>query len=293
VHNVSQALRAFYVGGKKAQYDGIDPRTGEKRYKAVSELHDKAARKMTSVPKATPGSFIDFNVNPTITALTPVSGLAGFSSFDNKIEGLQTEGLMDVLTVDFSRALRELAAILNDLKRLSALGDIPITYQNSRLRVHFPGCDGETVEKLADELGVNRGIVGQDPEFDAFVGTEIALLFPFPSSKVGSECSLYERSVEHASPIRGYAPSSPGQDDFISPEFSTISDAGLEFEHVPEYSNPWLSSPSGYESMHSSELFDSGHHPVEADRHSPLEYQGFEGIYRFIEQLDDARRGQR
>jgi hypothetical protein len=238
---------------------------------------------MISVPKATPGSFIDFNVNPTITALTPVSGLTGFSSFEYKMEGLQTEGLMDVLTVDFSRALRELAAILNDLKRLSALGDIPITYQNSKLRVHFPGCDAETVEKLADELGVNRGIIGQDLEFDAFVGTEIALLFPFASSKVGSECSLYERSVEHHQ-------TNPIQDDFASPEFSTLSDAGLEFEYVAEHSNPWLSSPSGYESMHSSELFDLGHHPVEADRHSPLEYQGFEGIYRFIEQLDEARR---
>jgi len=268
----------------------MDPRTGEKRFKAVTELRDTATKTMTSIPKATPGSFIDFSVNPTITALTPLSAVTGFYASNNNIEGLQTEGLLDVLTVDFSRALKELTGILSDLKKLTDLGDIPITYQNSCLRVHFPGCDAETVEKLADELGVQRGIIGQDPEFDAFVGTEIALLFPFAPSKTGSEFSFYERSVAHRTfkPNAGYAQSTLEQDEFMSPDFSALSDAGLDYEYIAEETSPWLSSPSGYESMHSSELFDSGQR--ETNRHSPLEYQGIEGIYRFIEQCDSARR---
>jgi hypothetical protein len=270
----------------------MDPRTGEKRFKAVSELHDKATKTMTSVPKASPGAFIDFSVNPTITALTPLSAVTGFSAFNHRTEGLQTEGLLDVLTVDFSRALKELTGILGDLKKLTNLGDIPITYQNSSLRVHFPGCDAETVEKLADEFGIQRGIIGQDPGFDAFVGTEIALLFPFAPSKTGSETSFYEKSVglRTKTPYTGYDLGSQDEEGFTSPDFSVLSDAGFEYEDIGEESNPWLSSPSGYESMHSSELFDSGQRAPEVHRHSPLEYQGIEGIYRFIEQCDDARR---
>src|SRR5205814_15303 len=86
-------------------------------------------------------------------------------------------------------------AILNDLKRLSSLGDLPITYQSSCLRVHFPGCDADTVEKLAVELGLQRGVIGQDSDFDAFGGTEIALLFPFASSKTVSEIDFYDKPV--------------------------------------------------------------------------------------------------
>src|SRR5271170_394506 len=41
VNNVSQAVRAFWLSGQKAHYDGINPRSGEKRYKAVSELQHK------------------------------------------------------------------------------------------------------------------------------------------------------------------------------------------------------------------------------------------------------------
>jgi hypothetical protein len=46
---------------------------------------------------------------------------------------------------------------MNDLKRLSSLGDLPVTLeQKSILRVRFPGCAAETVERLCDEVGVQR-----------------------------------------------------------------------------------------------------------------------------------------
>jgi hypothetical protein len=295
ISNVSQAVRAFFVGGQKVQYDGVNPRTGEKRFKAVTALQEQACRKMDSVPKATPGSHIDFSVNPTITALTPLSTIPGFYAQPRKTETLNTEGLLDVLSVDFSRALKELATILNDLKRLAALGDLPITYQNSCLRVHFPGCDADTVERLALELGLQRGIIGQDPEFDAFAGTEIALLFPFAPSKTASECAFFEEPVGcrlfYQDFIDWRHEASP--ETITSPDFSTRSqrsDEFLEYDHVEE--NPWISSPSGYESLHSSELDDSGRvYETQSDsRYTPLEYQGIEGIYRFIEQCDAAAR---
>lgn len=293
IHNVSQGLRAFTMGGKKIHYDGVDQKTGEKRFRAVTELQAKTTNKINTVPKATPGSFIDFKVNPTITALTPLRAVTGFQPANDSMDTLHTEGLMDILSVDFSRALKELAIILSDLKALSTLGDLPISYQDSHLRVHFPGCDPEMVERLISELGVRRGVVGQDEDFDAFVGTEIALLFPFAPSESTSQPSLYGMTL--------YGKNAPARDDeessFHDSDPITLSDTGHAYDDLEDLiSNPWDSSPSAYVSVPSNELADSegrwrtSSGEMDRDRVSPLEYQGFEGIYRFIELCDNARR---
>lgn len=284
VQNVSQAIRAFAMGGQKVKFDGIDARTGEKKFKTVTALQDKIERKTNSIPKATPGSYVDFQVNPTITALTPLNAVTGYKKSVHKQETLNTEGLLDVLSVDFSRALQDLAIILTDLSKLSALGDLPITYRSSYLRVHFPGCDADTVERLCDELGVRRGIIGQDEDFDTFVGTEIALLFPFASTKSVSECSLYEKSAcQGAHDWRDMTDS-----DWGAPMFSTQSNSGHSLDEFLE--NPWISSPEGYgsDSLHSSEIESASPSFEQPEPNSPLEYQGIEGIYRFIEQCDAA-----
>ncbi|KAE9980315.1 hypothetical protein EG328_011820 [Venturia inaequalis] len=298
IQNVNQAIRAFAVGGKKAQFDGTNPKTGEKRYKTVTVLQHEAAKQILAVPKATPGSFIGFSVNPSITALTPLNAIPGFQTSQRRTETLNTEGLLDVLSIDFSRALKDLAVILNDLKRLSALGDLPITYQDSSIRIHFPGCDSDTVERLADELGIQRGIVRQDEDFDAYNGTDIALLFPFAASQTPSECSFYEKSVTNRkvkpqdrwwgeNALIDDAPATPIVQ--ITPDdFSTLSDSGMELDGFEEEENPWLSSPSGYESLHSSELDDSGRCYEKESHTSPLEYSGIAGIYRFISEIDTA-----
>jgi hypothetical protein len=281
VQNVSQAVRAFFISGQKAQFDGVSAR-GDKRYKSVTALQEETGRKMRSLPLATPGSRLEFSINPTVTALTPLNAIVGYSMSEHvQADHLNTEGLLDVLSIDFSRSLKELAAVLNDLKRLSALGDLPITYEGSKLRVHFPGCDADTVERLCDELNISRGIVIQDPEFDSFAGTEIALLFPFAPSNDVSECaSLYEEPQ----PKRRPDPRVISIEDMFtpsSPAYSTQSDSGVE-DIIEE--NPWLSSsPSGFESVRSGSDYESHHN-------DPLEYQGFEGIYRFIEELDSVRR---
>jgi hypothetical protein len=296
-------VRAFLTQGQKAQFDGVSPR-GEKRYKAVTALQEETGRKMRTLPQATPGSRLEFAINPTITALTPLTGLAGYSTSSAlEADHLNTDGLLDVLSVDFSRALKELAAVLNDLKRLSALGDLPITYEGSAIRVHFPGCDAETVDRLCDELNVSRGNIIQDAEFDAFAGTEIALLFPFAPSKAVSEddcLSLFEEMPPYLYHKKPLFPSADRHaislDDMLTPStsnpaYSTQSDSGLEDIILAEgEESPWqqLSSPSAYETVRSgspSHSYGSG-----VSKNDPLEYQGFEGIYRFIEELDAARR---
>lgn len=303
IQSVNQAIRAFMIGGKKAQFAGVNQHTGEKRYRQVTELQAEASLKMSAVPKATPGSFIDFAVNPSITALSPFGAVSGFKEAQQqKMDHLNTEGLMDILSIDFSRALKELAIILNDLKKLSTLGDLLITYQDSCLRVHFPGCDSDTVEGLARELGLQRGVVQQDPDFDTFNGTEIALLFPYAPSKSPSECEFFDQPVTQRKTDLWWgdpamyeeAPASPMLYNLPTPDYSTMSEQSLELEGIPDdvlSGGPWLSSPSGYETIHSSELDSPRVHAKESSgATTPLEYQGIEGIYRFMAEIDAAER---
>lgn len=271
------------LGGQKAQFDGIDPRTGEKRFKSVSALQDKVTRALNKAPKVTPGSYISFNINPTVTALSPLAAVKGFASFTQEKDSLNQDGFLDILSVDFSRAVKELAGTLKDLQRLSSLGDLPITYEHSSLKVHFPGCDAGTVEKICDEFGVQRGVISQDEDFDSFVGTEIALLFPFAPTRTPSEYSFYEKDVagrQYPIDWRPMMASSVLSSD--SDLFSIHSEDGHDFEDVLE-DNPWaISDEEGYESLHASD--------VGYDSHSPLEYQGFEGIYKFMEQCEASSR---
>jgi hypothetical protein len=250
----------------------------------VSALQDQVNRTLNKVPKATPGSYISFNVNPTVTALTPLKAVKGFTSFVQEKETLNSEGLLDVLSVDFSRAVKELAAVLKDLQRLAALGDLPISYENSVLKVHFPGCDAETVETICNDFEVSRGAVHQDEDFDSFVGTDIALLFPFAPSQTPSECSFYDKPVadrQHVQPNIDWTHMlSPST--VASEAFSTQSEQSYDqLDELETEPNPWLSvsSPSGYDSLHTSEA-------DEMDMHTPLEYQGVEGMYRFMAQCE-------
>ncbi|RDW66260.1 hypothetical protein BP6252_09895 [Coleophoma cylindrospora] len=262
VNNVSQAMRAFFLSGQKAQFDGISS-MGEKRFRCVSSLQESTGRKMRSVSKIAPGSFIDFQVNPTVTALGPLGAAFPCNAVEQSMPTLNTEGFLDVLSTDFSRALTDLAITLNDLKRLSILGDLPITMEgNSTLRVRFPGCDQDTVERLCDEVGVQRGVVHQDVDFEVSVGGHMALLFPFAAT---SENGL----------------SSPGVSLRSIEEHDFEVDAGEE--------NPWLSSPEGYESLEELSETESEYF-AKPSEHQNSDFEGLEGVYRFLEQCDGFRR---
>ena len=289
IQNVSQAVRAFYLGGKKAQYDGSsNGLCGGKRWKSVSQTQHSALQTMKGLPMQTPGSWVEFKVNPTITALTSLSHVAGSGdakdAFCGSGDHLNSTGLLDALSVDFSRALKDLSVIMLDFKKLSGLGDLPITYcDTNTLRIHFPGCDAETVERICQELDVKRGVVLQDELFDTYAGTEIALLFPFAPSAEASDQdtgSLFYTQPQLDKQVWQDA-------------YSTQSEQSFEQISAPPDVNPWLSSdddsPEGYESMKTrSKLSSKRGTSVMED--GPLEYQDFEGIYRFIELCDNARR---
>lgn len=275
VQNVSQAMRAFWLSGHRARYDGIGP-NGEKRYRAISEAQEEARGRMASALRSrAPGSFIDFQISPTITALSPL-GVAfpyakaetfGLSAMPEVgAATLNAEGFLDVLSVDFARALRDFAAVMTDLKRLAGLGDLPVMLEkNNVLRIRFPGVDAETVERLCEDVGVQRGVIRQDADFDISSGAAVALKFPF-------------------------APDQNCEKTITSPGGSTRSHNSESSEYedafIDEYEeNPWLASPpgtEGYESMSPPLPSSSGEHCSE-------DFEGLEGIYRFLEECDRAR----
>ncbi|KAJ5183990.1 hypothetical protein N7492_001606 [Penicillium capsulatum] len=290
IQNVSQGVRAFFLSGQKVRFDGVNPRTGEKQYKGVSALQDQAERTMTAIPHHAPGSHIDFQLSPTITAF----GALNAPNKSAVTETLNSEGLMDLLSVDFARALKDLAALMNDLKKLSALGDLPIALQDrSIIRVRFPGCDAETVERLCDEVGVQRGRITQDEDFAIRTGADLALLFPFaPSVAPSSDMDyLFERTSQPK-------PQDLSWQGMVSPEmshpFSPCSGNAVTFEDNELYGqNPWKSSPSDYSSINISELGDRAFFSEVSSTGQSKEspgHEGVEGIYRFLAECDRARR---
>ena len=358
IHSVSQAVRAFAVSGQKAQFDGVNPRTGEKKFKAVSALQDKTTRKVNGLPKTAPGSYVDFNINPTVTVLTPLASAGNRVSFAMQ-QTLCNDDLLDVLSVDFSRTLKELAVVLNDLKKLSALGDLPITYCKPALRVHFPGCDYATVENLCIELGIQRALITQDEEFVeldgvAAVTSDSALGLQFPLAPItygkgldpGDHHHNFYYSSKEDVDLLGQAASrdqiewqnmvegtntAPQKRPFENQAADAVSSAmtvtGSMFDDINDNkgnivdkyrSSGHLSSPDGFDTLNSSDLDDitiplpydehrypyqyhqnggdtiSSSKPLDQNISSNIEqvgdYQGFEGIYRFIEQCDSAVR---
>ncbi|KAI5923291.1 hypothetical protein F4810DRAFT_214432 [Camillea tinctor] len=271
VQNVSSAVRAFWISGQKAQFTGYNAR-GEKQYRAVSALEEETARKLGAMSRHAAGSYVDFRLSPTVTALSPLtaafpySTAAGIKASSLDTTTLNTDGFLDVLSVDFGRALKDLASILSDIKKLSSLGDLPVQLEKGNiLRVRFPGVDARTVESLCDDLGLTRGVVYEDPEFDTEVGVPMALKFP---------CAPDAHS--------------DGASYFTSADGSERSDESfpLEAELFEAYStmedNPWLSSPDleGYESMSP---------PISSGVHCSDDLEGLEGIYRFLEECDRAQ----
>jgi hypothetical protein len=245
---------------------------GDKRYRAVTAAHEEACRRFGRLPRSAPGSFVDFRISPTVTALSPLGAALPGAWSEVHAASLNADGFLDVLSVDFARALKDLAAVMSDLKRLSRLGDLPVRLEGSnRLRVRFPGVDADTVERLCDDVGVQRGIVGQDADFDASAGVPVALKFPFaPDAQDG----LAKTITSPGGSLRSH-----------QSELSSLEDDYALLDEFME-ENPWLSSPEpeGYGSA------DGSPRPVSRScGHCSADFEGLEGIYRFLEECDRAR----
>ncbi|KAI9891813.1 MAG: hypothetical protein M1814_002378 [Vezdaea aestivalis] len=300
IQDVSTAVRAFWTSGQRAQFDGFDKQTGEKRFIAVSALQDKAVRKSHAVPKTALGSAVYFSISPTVTAVSPLATTSKTSS------SLADSTFLPDLSADFARAFRDHGIMMSDLKRLQTLGDLPLSMPNpATLKVHFPGVDGGTLERLCDELGVRRGIVREDAGFYDQVGAHMALLFPFVdldggSSRKDERGSPHGRSKPLDQPVK---PPSPLDWRHMmqaseAGEHSTLEE--LDFS-LGENSPNGTGSPDleGYESFGDSEseaaeemYLDpwAGYREIPASsvpaREDVQMYEGVGGLLRFREECD-------
>lgn len=303
VQNVSAGIRAFVVGGGKARYDGIDSRSGAKKYRAVTKSQDQVLESL-SRPAPCLGSSLEFRVSPIVTALG--------SSFSPSASTLNTSGLLDTLATDFARALRDLSLVLTDLRRLASLGDLPLTLTHTpsgpTLVVRFPGCDAKAVESLCDEVGVRRGIVKEDEAWRGDKAAEMALLFPFAST----DDAMSDTGDEYFEPATvKREPEKLDWRHMLSPSErrsatarSEISSGMTTFTELGNY-NPILTpleSPEGYESLRASDFGsedppmdyhqqpEAGLHSKGSERSASEEYEGLEGIYKFLTECEQARR---
>ncbi|PFH59249.1 hypothetical protein XA68_12620 [Ophiocordyceps unilateralis] len=264
-------MRAFFLSGQRFRYDGVGP-TGSPKYRSVSARDDEVLRSMARTARSAPGAFIDFHLKPTITALGPLAAAvanasdASVSTDDAPFYSatLHNDGLLDVLSADFKRALQHLTAVDDDLKRLSALGDLPIMLEGKdKVRVRFPGVDAFTVERLCDDLDIQRGVVGQDCQTETAAGEVDMLKLPFaPGSNDAKASSGFS--------VR-WLRSDETEDKWTLEEDSNLHEAfDAEMEE-----NPWLPEAERYGAMPSAV--------------SSREYEGLEGIYLFLEECNRGK----
>lgn len=314
IQNVSAGFRAFCIGGGKARFDGFDQKTGAKRFKAVSEAEDHALRKIQKSTSAwTKGTNLEFRLSPTITAMSASFPTSTDPSFEGQTLG--TEGVLDILSGDFARALKDLSTILADLKRLAAFGGLPISLTTCHttgptLSVRFAGCDADTVNRLCDEVGVNRGVVREDEGWNCDRDVEMALLFPFASTEsVHSSDSESELFTKNTHVHDDFAREQMDWRNMISPSGRLCQHSDRDstsYDQVdtpastetPRYSHdrstPW--SASGYQSLRESDFalddpyYQHNSSSQRSRTHDAGDIQGLESIYRFLSECDAARR---
>ena len=318
IHNVSVGIRAFFVGGGKARFDGVDPVTGEKRFRSISQTEDAVYMQWESpMSSLMRGTNLEFRLSPTITALCP--------SFPPEMSNFDTISLNDIdllsnLTSDFARAIQDLTLILTDLRALSTFGNLHISLTHTPtgpvLKVRFPGCDADLVSRLCDEVGVRRGVVVEDEGWHtvqvekagrADKDVEMALLFPFAPNTTPS---LPSEGGEYyfTEPTQRRQRQSDQLDwrNMLSPSQHSQSTAeSLHDNH--SFEELTLKSPdlharspiSGYESLRESDFASEDPYLDTASQVKPAahgtgaeigEYEGLEGIYKFLQVCEEARR---
>lgn len=309
VQNVSAGIRAFIVNGGKARFDGFNEKTGEKRFKTISTTEDEfyqLFKKSFSGPAK--GTNVEFHLGPTITAF---STAASNTPLTLEIQTINATNLLDNLSIDFARALKDLSAVLNDLRRLSALGDLPLSITHSPsgpiLALRFPGCDGASVSRLCDEANVCRGIIREDEAWSHDRDVEMALLFPLAPGDCDATHGTWgegngyfeDRSPASTTPEQldwrqmmstdGPSARASENDDMVNLRLSELTG--------PQNTAPATSkSPSGYESLGDDSNFPPEdpyprcpETPIQPTAACSEDFEGLEGIYRFLKECEDAR----
>ena len=281
VQNVSQAVRAMILKGERARYDGIDPVTGHPTYKRVGAVENKisahvgkSALLSQNQQQNQKGTTLRFKLAPTVTAVS--------STFATGLEDVAKP-----LERDLARGIQALVAINQEIKKLAdRLGDLPMVLEyrptGPSLEVRFPGCDGQTVENLCDELGICRGVVVEDPGWTEDKDAEMALLFPFaPVQSLPPRHHHYQINAKESLSPSLRAESITSEDGFLPTPGTTTSFLNNDPYHclLPSL------SPSDIDL---DDLSDDDGHTLPAGN-SDGSFDGIQGIYRFLRECDELR----
>lgn len=317
LHNVSAGIRAFVVNGGKVRFDGLDANTGEKRFKSISIAKDKILRQLEKPLEAFgKGTNLEFQLSPTITALSTTL----FPQSVGNITTLANPDILVNLTEDFAHAVKDLSAVLSDLRSLSTLGAIPITLSTTPLgpvmTCRFPGCDAESVTYLCDDVGIERGIVREDEAWQSDRDSEMALLFPFAPG-IESQVPSADEAMLFSGKLLSDPPDGLNRHHMMSPPRSVTSILSAAsndevFDKLTDYrsfvdpgqgdNNHHIhSAMSGYGGLFGSDFASSDAYlPSQNDfiprgqssldmGGSAAAFEGVEGIYRFLRECEDAR----
>lgn len=239
---VSHAMRAFVNSGK-----GNCLRQNRK----MGPVSVRAQLAASLAQQDAPGAYIDFDLSPTMTCISPLS--VAHRSLGN-VEFLEN------LTADFDAMMATLIAVNADIRSLSTLGDLPVSLvgpAGSILRVHFRGCDGDFVETLCGEVGVKRGIVHEDERFT------FGMLAP------GSV--TWEEMMSDSLPLSSTYSEDGFEDEIKSRITGSESVDDMDYYFDPADRPVMLASPG---------LLSSN---------SSGDYGGLVGIYRFLGECDEYR----
>ena len=304
VQNVSAGIRAFIVNGGKARFDGVNPTTGEKRFRSVSQTEDAVlTHRESSFARSIRGTNLEFKLCPTITALSPAFSSAKQDAHIDTTS-LRDIDLLENLATDFARALKDLAAVLTDLRHLSAFGDLPICLTTNgsgpTLTVRFSGCDGDLVSRLCDEVGVHRGMIVEDESWSAEKDVEMALLFPFApvgaESGAASEYAVQDEYFGQKPLDEKHGTEALDWRQMLSPPIKTQSLSSIA---TSTPFPPNADTPSGYESLRDSDFASDDPYYRQSvppstisprNKISSADYEGVEGIYKFLQVCEEARR---
>lgn len=189
------------------------------------------------------------------------------------------------------------------------------------LTVRFPGCDADIVSRLCDEVGVRRGIIDEDEAWNekGNKDVEMALLFPFAPSTSPSVMSE-ENDNDDAARYFTFNPNNQRMEKpllqqqdqldwrhMLSPSThpDSLHDNTSFDDDFATLKSPMISphsrfSPSGYETLRDSDFdpddpFCHTMSPLRAPslhgtRGGSEDYEGVEGIYKFLQECEDVRR---
>lgn len=121
--------------------------------------HFDGAQLWAKVNEFAPSSAIEFAPEPVQDAAFVEFDLTPHLSVPSA--GELNEEVMEALERDFEAHVRELRAILRDIRQTGTFGELPVTVErsNGTLRIHFPNADVEKVQRLLADAGVTRGVV--------------------------------------------------------------------------------------------------------------------------------------